>query len=147
MTRRINFALLNAVFEAVVLISATLFLCGLYLQFGRDVDVQWWLILLLLALVLSLGGLVWSSYRTSRSLQSESDRAWFRINQQLVSTLTENAPKDVSAGLQELFTRDGETCHRGEDEFGAVLEEQFGPARANEVKETVFKYARFRPRE
>src|SRR5687767_10688883 len=97
MTRRINFALANAAFEAVLLISATLFLCGLYLQFGRDVDVQWWLILLLVALFLALGGMVWSSYRTSRSLQSESDQAWFRINQQLVSTLTENAPKDVSA--------------------------------------------------
>lgn len=141
--RRDNFGMLAGVFEALVLVSSTLLLCGLYVSYGRHVPVRGWLIIFSLGIPFSLAGAIVASYKSAQIAALCAKSSLFRITPQLILTLeAEGVPKDVRLGLKELMGQNGGYPIEGEHHFEELLEERFGSARAAEVKATVFKYAR-----
>src|SRR5258706_13179858 len=138
-TQRDNFGVVASVLEAVIFLTATLLLCGLYLTYGRSVPIRGWLILFSLGIPLLLMGAIWASFISARRAALRAQSTLFRINPQLILTLeAEGVPADIRPGLEEIMEPIGEYIVEGEDRFQEVLEDRFGAARAAEGRAPFF---------
>ncbi len=139
----VRFQMLASIFEGLVLISSTLLLCALYLNYVRHVAVRPWIVIFSLAIPISFAGAAWASYRAALMLAAQSECAKFRITRQTLRTLSaERMKRDVVDGLRDMLGDQREITFKGEKEFDDLLNDLFGPARACEIEPTIFKYAR-----
>jgi hypothetical protein len=136
-------SILGSVCEAVVLVSITLIMIGLYLYASGSVTVIW---LVLCGIVMGVGiaGSVAASYLQIREAREIAENTTYRITPQVVATLVANKVfSDVIFALENTL-QGGDVTIVGKSQFLRWLEETFGTERSKEVNTMILRYARVR---